>query len=100
MSCDSTKAQAAHDPALAYVTFACARELDRDMKQRYPQLVEANSLRRSRLLELLDYDRVLRATIIEESSDPQMPAFLDWFDRHFTEIGTAVNDSGSSLWPH
>lgn len=80
--------QETEDPVLAYVTFASARLLDRYVCRTYPELATRFQLGRKQLVQELRFEKDLRERILQESEDPEMGEFLQWFDHHFAEGAT------------
>jgi hypothetical protein len=80
--------QSDDDLAHQYVTWGCARLLDRYVVDHYPRLAEEFATGRAQLLTELRYATVIRKQLIECSDDPQMGEFLEWFDDNFDdEVG-------------
>lgn len=74
------------DPALAYVTFRCARQLVDQAEAAHPGLVTELPLQRPELVRLLEHQDELRRRLVDaarDDGDPDLGDFLTWFDRHF-----------------
>ena len=75
------------DLALAYVTFACAEELHRGLRQRHPGVVDVSPHLVQSFEQLLKKRDAIRRQLVDAEPDgdgPELEKFLRWFDRHFT----------------
>ena len=77
------------DLALAYVTYASARLMDRHVHKHYPEVAASFHLERQQLRQELRFEKELRIRLIETSEDTDMASFLDWFDKQFATEVTA-----------
>lgn len=79
------------DLELAYVTYGCARLLDRYVARTWPELAADNAAVRKDLTKEIRYGSEVRRRLVADADDEaEMRAFLDWFDAEFgKEVSTS-----------
>jgi hypothetical protein len=85
--------QAALDPALAYVTYCCARQLIDRVEADHPQVAGELPLQRDELITLVEHSDTLRRELldsVEVGERDRLERFLDWFDQHFGDNAADV----------
>jgi hypothetical protein len=82
------------DPIEQYVAVLCTRQLLSGLARAFPRYWSERQADVSRLASLLEDAASLRARLV--AGDPEMPAFIEWFERWFLQRAVPVSEDQPS----